>query len=47
MRRLRTKCGSELGHRNDVAHRGQLLNRGDCRKYIDAVKVELSAWRII
>lgn len=34
-------------HRNDVAHRGQLLNRSDCWKYVDAVKVELSAWRII
>jgi hypothetical protein len=33
--------------RNDVAHRGQLLDRGDCWKYVDAVKVELSAWGVI
>ena len=39
------RVGAE--HRNAVAHHGQLLNRGDCWKYVDAVKVELSAWRII
>ncbi|MCZ6897095.1 MAG: hypothetical protein V3S35_03875 [Nitrosomonadaceae bacterium] len=33
--------------RNNVAHRGQLLERGDCWKYIDAVNAEFSAWRII
>ena len=33
--------------RNDVAHRGQLLDRGDCWKYVDAVKVELSAWKVV
>ena len=33
--------------RNEVAHRGQLLNRADCWKYVDAVKVELSALGII
>lgn len=33
--------------RNDVAHRGQLLDRGDCWKHVDAVKVELSAWGIL
>jgi hypothetical protein len=33
--------------RNDVAHRGQLLERGDCWRYVDAVKAELSAWGIV
>ncbi len=35
------------GLRNDVAHRGQLLDRSDCWKYVDAVKVELSAWGVL
>ena len=35
------------GRRNDVAHRGQLLGRGDCWTYVDAVKGELSSWGII
>ena len=39
------KAGVEL--RNDVAHRGQLLERGDCWKYVDAIKRELSAWGIV
>ena len=38
-------AGVEL--RNDVAHRGQLLGRGDCWKYVDAIKLELSAWGIL
>lgn len=33
--------------RNDVAHRGQLLDRGECWKYIDAVKDELTGWGIV
>lgn len=33
--------------RNDVAHRGLLLERGDCWTYIDAAKTELCAWGII
>jgi hypothetical protein len=33
--------------RNDVAHRGQLLERGECWKYIDAVSDELTGWGII
>jgi hypothetical protein len=33
--------------RNDVAHRGYLLDRGDCWKYVDAVKTELSAWGVM
>ncbi len=36
-----------LGLRNGVAHRGLLLGRGDCWKYIDAIKAELKGWRII
>jgi hypothetical protein len=39
------RAGARL--RNDVAHRGQLLERGDCWKYVDAVKAELSAWGIV
>lgn len=34
-------------HRNDVAHRGKLLGRGDCWTYIDAVKTERSAWGVL
>jgi len=33
--------------RNDLAHRGQLLERKECWIYIDAIKTELSTWRII
>lgn len=33
--------------RNKVAHKGILLDRGDCWKYIDAVKVELCGWGVI
>jgi len=33
--------------RNDVAHRGQLLDRDDCWKYVDAVKAQLSAWAVL
>jgi hypothetical protein len=33
--------------RNDVAHRGKLLRRGDCWTYVDAVKIELSAWGVL
>ena len=33
--------------RNEVAHRGELLGRGDCWTYIDAVKTELSAWGVL
>ncbi len=36
-----------VDHRNDVAHRGLLLERAECWKYIDAVKTELSAWSVI
>jgi hypothetical protein len=36
-----------VDRRNGVAHRGQLLDRGECWKYIDAVKSELSGWGIL
>jgi hypothetical protein len=36
-----------VDRRNDVAHRGQLLDREECWKYIDAVKAELSGWGIL
>jgi len=37
------------GHkrRNEIAHEGQLLNRGDCWRYIDAIRDQLLAWGII
>jgi hypothetical protein len=33
--------------RNNVAHRGHLLNRDECQKYIAAIKSELQAWHIV
>jgi len=36
-----------VGRRNDVAHRADLLERGECWKYVDAIKLELSSWDII
>ena len=30
--------------RNDVAHRGEVLPRGDCWRYIDAIKEQLVVW---
>jgi len=39
------KKGVDL--RNDVAHEGKLLERGECWKYIDAIKTELAAWGIV
>jgi hypothetical protein len=33
--------------RNDVAHKGKLLETVECWKYIDAIKGELSAWGIL
>ena len=36
-----------VSRRNAVAHRGQLLDRQECQKYIDAIKVELQAWHIL
>lgn len=42
-----TLIKSGANRRNDVAHRGQLLERGDCWMYVDAIKAELSAWGIV
>ena len=33
--------------RNDVAHRGEVLPRGDCWRYMDAIKEQLVAWKIV
>ncbi len=33
--------------RNDVAHRGEVLPRGDCWRYMDAIKRQLVAWKIV
>ncbi len=33
--------------RNDVAHKGEVLPRADCWKYIDAIKEQLVEWRIL
>jgi hypothetical protein len=38
-------AGADL--RNAVAHRGQLLDRGECWKYVDAIKSELQGWHIV
>ncbi len=36
-----------ITRRNDVAHRAELLERGECWKYVDAIRIELSSWGII
>ena len=36
-----------VGRRNDVAHRADLLERKECWKYVDAIKLELSSWGIV
>jgi hypothetical protein len=33
--------------RKDVAHRGDVIPRKDCWRYIDAIKAELLAWSIL
>lgn len=33
--------------RNDAAHRNEVLPRGDCWKYIDAIKEQLIEWNIL
>ena len=33
--------------RNDIAHRREIFERGDCWKYVDAIEVELRKWRIV
>ena len=39
------KEGAE--RRNGVAHRGEILPRSDCWKYVDAIKEQLVAWGIL
>ena len=39
------KEGAE--RRNDVAHRGEVLPRGDCWKYIDSIRDQLRVWEIL
>jgi hypothetical protein len=39
------KEGAE--RRNDVAHRGEVLPRADCWRYIDAIKDQLLAWGVV
>ena len=36
-----------VDRRNDVAHCAVLLERGECWKYVDAIKLELSEWGIV
>jgi hypothetical protein len=36
-----------VGRRNDVAHRADLLERGECWKYVEAIKLELSSWGVV
>jgi hypothetical protein len=36
-----------VARRNDVAHRAEILARGDCWRYIDAIKAELVSWSIL
>jgi hypothetical protein len=33
--------------RNDVAHRGMVFPREECRELVDAIEVQLLAWKII
>ena len=33
--------------RNGVAHRGEILPRGDCWKYVDAIQAQFVAWSIL
>ena len=35
------------GRRNDVAHRGDVLPRADCWRYVDAVQNQLTKWQIL
>jgi hypothetical protein len=36
-----------VDRRNDVAHRGDVLPRGDCWKYIEGIREQLVAWAIL
>ena len=33
--------------RNDVAHKHQFLDRGECRPFLDAIEREFIAWKIL
>jgi hypothetical protein len=33
--------------RNDIAHHGAVVPRGECWKYIDAIKTQFLAWGIL
>lgn len=33
--------------RNEVAHKGQIIPRGDCWKYMDAIREQLIVWGIL
>ena len=33
--------------RNDIAHQGKILKRGDCWRYIDAIENQLISWNIL
>jgi hypothetical protein len=33
--------------RNDLAHRGEVVPRGECWKYIEAIQTQLAAWKVI
>lgn len=36
-----------IDHRNSLAHKGQILPRGDCWEYIDAIEEQLLGWNIL
>ena len=36
-----------VGRRNDLAHRADLLEREECWKYVDAIKLEIGSWGIV
>jgi hypothetical protein len=36
-----------VARRNDVAHKGMVLPRTDCWKYIDAVETQLREWNVV
>jgi len=36
-----------IDKRNDVAHRGVMLPRKECWKYIDTIYAQLVAWRVL
>jgi len=41
------KIVTGVERRNAVAHRADLLERGECWQYVDAIKKELESWQII